>query len=225
MTMKEALQKAGESLTLVEHLKSCKRHEVQDTLSLNNARNMPSYKQNVAKRIRKVESFNIARQELIKEKRAHVKNLRKERDTINRINIQFAKFLRQSVIAPFNDVYADYLDHFIQEEKIKKAHNLSNYNDKVLKGLERVYLTKIESIKNAIGKDHSFEQLISPEDIEMLVQELYSLELYGAALKKANDIEISSENFAFLDKSNNGPMREKVGTMQSQKHYSSSSLF
>ncbi|CAG8671504.1 9059_t:CDS:1, partial [Paraglomus brasilianum] len=122
--------------------------------------------------------------------------LRNEQQVINSINIQFAKFLRQSAIAPFNDAYADYLDLFINEEKVKKSADPFNYDNEILEGLEetkRVYLTEIESIKEALKNGDSSEQPISPDDIEKLEQQLYSLELNGKILKRIKDVIVSSQ--------------------------------
>ncbi|CAG8640640.1 1150_t:CDS:1 [Paraglomus occultum] len=167
---------------------------------------------NIEMRISKTKSFQETKAALLADKQNRTELLRKEQHTINSINIQFAKFLRQSAIAPFNDAYADYLDHFINQEKIKKADDLFNYNNEILDGLEdtkRVYLTKIESIKKAIENGDSSEQSISPEDIERLAQQLYSLELTGNTLKKINDIVVSSQASAFFNERNNSSMRRK----------------
>ncbi|CAG8492060.1 11238_t:CDS:2 [Gigaspora margarita] len=114
-----------------------------------------------------------------------------EKKKITEINIKFAQFLRQSAIATFNDTYAEYLDHFIREEKIKKSHDPANYNDAIIEGLEETrneYLTKIEIIKKAIATNDPTNKLITPEDIKSYEEELYSLKINGAALKEMKSL-------------------------------------
>ena len=113
-----------------------------------------------------------------------VEQLRKRQCMINSINIQFAKSLRQSAITLFNDAYADYLDHFINQEKIKKSADYFHYDNEIIKGLKETkseYLMKTKNIKKAFNDIDSnpSEQLISPEDIEKFAQQLYTLELNG----------------------------------------------
>src|SRR6185369_5701476 len=87
-----------------------------------------------------------------------------------------------------------------------------NYNNATLEGLEetkRVYLMKIDSIKKAIANGDSSAQLISPEEIDKLAQQLFSLKLNGKTLKDINDVVVSSQASAFLDERNNGSMRRK----------------
>ncbi|RIA85230.1 hypothetical protein C1645_697960 [Glomus cerebriforme] len=112
-----------------------------------------------------------------------INKLQKEQQKINEISFKFTQFLRQNAIAASNDTYADYLDHFINEEKIKKSFN----DDEILNGLEvtkRNYLKEIEVINRAIeNNDLSMPQIL-PKDIAELEQQLYTLKINGSTLKK-----------------------------------------
>jgi hypothetical protein len=99
---------------------------------------------NVEKEIEEKLSFQEKKEALIKTYQTRINDLKKEKETINKINVKFAQFLRQSAIAPFNDAYADYLDHFISDEMIKKNANPRNYDDEILKDLK---LQKVSTLK------------------------------------------------------------------------------
>ncbi|CAG8615329.1 8808_t:CDS:2 [Ambispora gerdemannii] len=132
--------------------------------------------------------------------------LEQEQKKITEINITFAKFLRQSAIATFNDAYAEYLDHFIKEEKMKKSVDPANYDDGVLQGLEKTkkeYLAKIEVIKKAIACNDPSESPVSPDEIAKLEKELYNLKLNGETLKNMKDVAMRSQTAAFKHEEKN----------------------
>ncbi|CAG8591739.1 8010_t:CDS:1, partial [Funneliformis caledonium] len=124
------------------------------------------------------------------DKQKRIDQLKQEQQIITDINVKFAQFLRQSAIAIFNNVYADYLDHFIEQEKIKKCVDPDNYDDEILKGIETskiVYMEKIEAIKKAIENNDPSVPPISPEDISNLEEQLYTLPINGQTLKNIKD--------------------------------------
>jgi len=129
-----------------------------------------------------------------------IDNLKKEQKTITDINVKFAQFLQQNAIATFNDAYADYLDHFISEEKIKKSADPDNYDERILKGLEtskREYSEKISAIKKAIEKNDSTLSNISPDEIANLERQLYTLPLNGRTLKNIKEQAERAQSNAF----------------------------
>ena len=74
------------------------------------------------------------------------------------------------------------MDHFINEEKIKKNTDPNRYDEEILKGLEntkRIYLEQIEVIRQAIEKNDPSKPPISPSDIANLEQQLYDLPING----------------------------------------------
>ncbi|CAG8717806.1 21114_t:CDS:1 [Dentiscutata erythropus] len=154
----------------------------------------------VEKQISDKKSFQEARQSALESCEKLRRQLESEQKKIAEINICFAKFLRQSAIATFNDSYADYLDHFIREEKIKKAADPLNYNDAIFEGLEktkREYLEKIKIIKEAIATNDPSEYVITPEDIKKYENDLYNLKINGVSLKKMKYVAERSQARAF----------------------------
>jgi GTPase SAR1 family protein len=155
---------------------------------------------NVENEIKEKLSFKEKKEALIKTYQIRINNLEEEKQTINGINVKFAQFLRQSAIAPFNDAYADYLDHFILDEMIKKNTDPDNYDDEILKGLEaskREYTEKVAIIKKAIeNNDHTLSD-ISPDEIFKLEQQLYTLPHHGQTLKNIKEQAEHAQNNAF----------------------------
>ncbi|RIA87174.1 hypothetical protein C1645_878195 [Glomus cerebriforme] len=146
--------------------------------------------QNVESQISKKQSDQETKRAIIEGYQFKVEQLQNEQKIINEISIKFAQFLRQNAIAAFNDAYADYLDHFIIEEKIKKSVDPNHYDDEILKGLENMkksYLEQIVVIKQAIESNDPSMPPISPSDMNKLEQQLYNLPINGHTLKKIRD--------------------------------------
>ncbi|CAG8694311.1 17209_t:CDS:1 [Cetraspora pellucida] len=146
--------------------------------------------ENIKLLINEKQSDQIIKEEYIIDLENRISQLKEEKRIINNIMITFALFLRQNAIAPFNDAYIDYLDHFINEEKIKKGANPTTYNNDVLNELEtsrREYVEKMETIKDAIVTDNSSLTPISPEEINNLENQLYHLTISGQTLQMMKD--------------------------------------
>ncbi|GBC01567.1 hypothetical protein RclHR1_04230012 [Rhizophagus clarus] len=122
--------------------------------------------------------------------------LQKEQQKINEINLKFTQFLRQNAIYNSCDAYVDYLNHFINEEKIKKCANTDN--DEIISGLETTKKNYLESIEVMIKNNDSSMHPISPKDIAEFEQQLYSLKINGSTLKKMKDEAERSQTNAFI---------------------------
>ncbi|PKC66901.1 hypothetical protein RhiirA1_511006 [Rhizophagus irregularis] len=160
---------------------------------------------NVEWRIFEEKSYQEIKEEIIEQYQTRVNKLKKEKETMNKICVKFAQFLRQNAIATFNDTYVDYLDLFINEEKIKKGNEPELYDDRILKGLEETkknYLEQIKFIKQAINNNNPSISPISPEDIVELEQQLYNLPINGSTLKKIKEEAENSQISAFKYKEN-----------------------
>jgi GTPase SAR1 family protein len=160
---------------------------------------------NVEWQIFEEKSCQEIKEKIIEKYQARVNELKKEKETMNKICVKFAQFLRQNAIATFNDTYIDYLDLFINEEKIKKGNDPELYDDRILKGLEETkksYLEQIKFIKQAINNNDPSISPISPEDIVELEQQLYNLPINGSTLKKIKEEAENSQINAFKYKEN-----------------------
>ncbi|GES75106.1 hypothetical protein GLOIN_2v1760573 [Rhizophagus clarus] len=137
--------------------------------------------------ISKKKSDRETKRAIIEDYQKRVNQLQKEQRTINEISLKLAQFLRQNAIAAFNDTYADYFDHFINEEKIKNSADPNRYDEEILKRLEatkRSYLEQNEVIKKAMENNDPSMPSISPNDVANLEQQLYNLPINDNTLKK-----------------------------------------
>ncbi|RHZ82156.1 hypothetical protein Glove_113g10 [Diversispora epigaea] len=152
--------------------------------------------QSVQGMIKDKKSFQEKKELALKSLQQRRIQLENEQKKITEINVTFAKFLRQSAIATFNDAYADYLDHFIREENVKKNSDRANYDDSIITRLENTkkeYLKKIEVIKKAIESNDPSEPPVTPNDIAKLEKELYNLKINGEALKNMKNLSIRGQ--------------------------------
>ncbi|CAI2188003.1 19094_t:CDS:1 [Funneliformis geosporum] len=155
---------------------------------------------NVENQISEKKSDQEKKKAVIEDKQKRIDQLTKEQQEITDINVKFAQFLSQSAIAIFNNAYLDYLDHFIEQEKLKKCADPDNYDDKILKGIKtskKEYMEKIEILKKAIAKKDPTVQPVSPEDVFNLEQRLYTLPINGQTLKNIKDEAERSVNNSF----------------------------
>lgn len=156
--------------------------------------------ENVKLQISKMNSDQEAQKEVIKLLEAKVTQLKIEQIKINETSIKFAQFLRQNSIAAYNDAYAEYLDHFIKEEKIKKSSDPTHYNDQILDELEKTrrnYIEQVEIIKEAIKNNDPSISQISPDEIANLEKQLYNLQINGETLKNIKNEASRSQDNAF----------------------------
>ncbi|CAG8794041.1 12513_t:CDS:2, partial [Racocetra persica] len=146
--------------------------------------------ENIKLLINERQNDQTIKEQYINDLEKRIKQLKDEKKIVNNIMMIFALFLRQNAIAPFNDAYIDYLDHFINEEKIKKGANPNAYNNDVLNELEtsrREYIEKIETIKESLEVDKESLTPISPELINDLENHLYHLTISGQTLQMMKD--------------------------------------
>ncbi|CAG8671640.1 1011_t:CDS:1, partial [Acaulospora morrowiae] len=156
--------------------------------------------ENVVKLIKEKVSYQDTKKAIIDDKEQYISRQKEEQKRISSINIKLAQFLRQNAIAAYNDTYAEYLDHFINEEKTKKSSDPAIYDNRILIGLEAVkreYSEKISIIKKAIETNDPSVPPFSLKEISDLIQELYELPLNGQTLKKIKMEAELGRNFAF----------------------------
>jgi energy-coupling factor transporter ATP-binding protein EcfA2 len=116
-----------------------------------------------------------------------ITQLQKESDVISNVCAQFARFLRCSAIAPFNDAYAEYINFLINQEKNKIDLGGGEDVKKQLEKMRDAYQTNLVNAfkqfdRTSTQAEHNQKDL-TPEHIHQMVQSLYELPMSGAALK------------------------------------------
>ncbi|CAF1524309.1 unnamed protein product [Didymodactylos carnosus] len=102
-----------------------------------------------------------------------MKALREEQETLIKISAVLIQFLKTNSITAFNDPFIDYMNYFVNEERLK--HSMGANNQYVLNGLEKLkglYLQKLQSPMNP-----------SKKDISDLLETLYNLLFNGSSIK------------------------------------------
>ncbi|CAG8842798.1 15335_t:CDS:2, partial [Gigaspora margarita] len=184
----------NEAVRLFRCIIKCTPHNINDTVSLNNARqtvmifceSLAEINRNIQENLVKIkelkeeiEKANLTEEEL----RKKIDQLKERQNTLDKIIIQFTQFLMQNAIAVFNDTYAEYLDYIIHLER-ENVKNTSN--NEILKGLEEIkskYDENVKIIKTKIENNDASSSLLSSEDIFNLEQQLYSLPDIGQYLQ------------------------------------------
>ena len=118
-----------------------------------------------------------------------IKKYERERHTLQKAAGQFAVFLKNSSIKPYNDSTLEYLDHLIEEEQGKvqaggSRKRLDDFNAERRQHLAWTH-TLMEYFK--AGENN---KLLDQDGINNLVKELFALELSGDDLRNAaNQLE------------------------------------
>ena len=129
-------------------------------------------------------------EEAIRLRQERVKQYRAERDIIQKAAGQFAVFLKRSSIKPWNDSKLEYLDHLIDEETGKVQAGGSDKRLKDLRADRQQHAEEIDVLER-YAQEGQTSKLLDQEGIKKTIDELYSLKLTGADLKKvAKQLEI-----------------------------------
>jgi len=117
-------------------------------------------------------------------------DLLKEKEFLTKSVARFAIFLKNNAIAPYNDAFKDYLQHFIRNEQTKNT-TAGAQNQTVIDGLQNMLISYEEEkrILDLVLNDSSKQEsgssgLVTAEDIKKLEQDLYGMKMYGARLRK-----------------------------------------
>lgn len=124
-----------------------------------------------------------------------IEERRSEIKIIEKACAQFANFLKQNAITPYNDDMEKYLNHYIKEEEEKVAEGGNRkLLDNLIKSKES-YLQekKILDDKLAAGVSSETSKEFQQEDINKLVDQLLNLKHSGRSLREALDCVNSTQ--------------------------------
>lgn len=122
---------------------------------------------------------------MINDRKAKIEKFEEELKEIEKASVKFACFLKRNAITPYNDGMEQYLNYLIREEKEKVAQNA---NPQVLERLKcslRSYMKERQILEEAMEKGGDKVNVISPADVEELVNKLKQLKVSGDHLEKA----------------------------------------
>ena len=119
-----------------------------------------------------------------------ITQLKLEEDFILKTYARFSDFLESNSIAPYNDAFIEYLDHFIKEEKRKHNHaknegslltDLTSLHDQYTTEKKRYNERKCGSTTDKQQAMHTNQSSAdaTPQLIFELIEKLYSLPISG----------------------------------------------
>jgi hypothetical protein len=138
-------------------------------------------KEQAAEAIRKVKDDIVER----------IRILKYERETLTSTCAKLSKFLHKNAITPYNDDLIKYVEHVISMEEDKRSVGANNLQ--VIQGLKQMiaaYQEEMNIYKNMLESKHNDPKADAPriEDIQQLIDTLYSLPISGPQLRKQIDI-------------------------------------
>uniref|UniRef100_A0A914QVJ8 AIG1-type G domain-containing protein n=1 Tax=Panagrolaimus davidi TaxID=227884 RepID=A0A914QVJ8_9BILA len=134
--------------------------------------------------IQKNEGANVIKEQMIKDCENRVAELKEEQQKIIKISLRFGSFLQANAIIPYNDAFEKYVEKTIsQEEKCIQFGGDRSKLDNLKKLLAEYRQEKAMLNKAAISSDQDASP-ISPDEIEFLKEQLFSLNQTGDILKK-----------------------------------------
>jgi len=145
-----------------------------------------------------------------------------EKKRLAEVNARFACFLKHNAIAPYNDAMLEYLNHIIENEKMKVGVGIS---PKTLEGLvntRAVYQEEIKAIEEATEGKTSKDPNLDIETINKLMEQLKSLPIVGGMLKDVMSgvREANEKATQFNEKHVDAPPKDsKKGTWKFWKHF------
>lgn len=115
-----------------------------------------------------------------------IQSLRAEEKAIINVCAQLTHFLRVNALNPINDDIFEYLEHFLREERAKKAAGTAN--DTVIAGLQQLladYQRENKLIEAALKSDTAAAgRPMELEQILLQVKCLYHLPITGAKIEQ-----------------------------------------
>ena len=115
-----------------------------------------------------------------------IQSLRAEEKAIVNVCAHLTHFLRVNALNPINDDIFEYLEHFLREERTKKA--AGTMNDNVIAGLEQLladYQFENKLIEAGLKSDTGgIEKPMELQQILLQVNRLYHLPITGAKIEQ-----------------------------------------
>ena len=150
------------------------------------------------------------KEEAIRMKETAIEEFKVEQRQVQESAIQFGFFLKRHAITPYNDATLEYLDHLIDQEKMKIQQGGSK---KALESLEKTRLEHVEKVKvlQRAMEEGDNEKVLDDQGVKQLITTLYALPHFG---KDLNKIVTTNERAA------QATYREKSFNISAGEHWS-----
>jgi hypothetical protein len=141
-------------------------------------------------------------EQAIKMKQTAIEEFKLEHREVQEAAIQFGFFLKRHAITPYNDATLEYVDHLIDQEKIKIHSGGEKAALEKLKVYRAEHVEKVKILTKAMERGDTNE-VLGDQGVRQLIDGLYGLPHFGEDLKKIVATNEKAAEATFREKSFN----------------------
>ncbi|EAQ87497.1 hypothetical protein CHGG_04116 [Chaetomium globosum CBS 148.51] len=156
----------------------------------------------VSKELIKHASDIELQQEAIRLRETAIAEFKVEHAQVQEAAIQFGFFLKRHAIEPYNDATIEYVDHLIQQEKLKVKSGGKKQTLSILEKYKAEHLQKVEALTRAMARG-DIDIVLDDQGARQLVDSLYGLPHFGKDLQKIVQVNEMAADAVFREKSCN----------------------
>ncbi|KAH6855985.1 hypothetical protein B0I37DRAFT_402625 [Chaetomium sp. MPI-CAGE-AT-0009] len=181
--------------------------------------------QDVSRELIKHASDIELQHEAIRLRKTAIAEFRLEHNQVQEAAIQFGFFLKRHAIEPYNDATIEYVDHLIQQEKLKIKNGGKKKALSMLEKYKAEHLQKVAALTRAMARGDT-DMVLDDRGARQLVDSLYGLPHFGKDLKKIVQVNEMAAEATFREKSCNvsagrhwdrkQPARRRQGSVRGQ---------
>jgi hypothetical protein len=141
-------------------------------------------------------------QEAIRLKKTAIAEFKLEHAQVKEVAIQFGFFLKRHAIEPYNDATIEYVDHLIQQEKLKIKSGGKKAILEMLEKYKAEHLQKVEALTKSMERGDT-DTVLDDQGVRQLIDSLYGLPHFGEDLKRIVRVNERAAEATFRKKSCN----------------------
>jgi hypothetical protein len=141
-------------------------------------------------------------QEAIRLKKTAIAEFKLEHAQVQEAAIQFGFFLKWYAIEPYNDATIEYVDHLIQQEKLKIKSGGKKAILEMLEKYKAEHLQKVEALTKSMERGDT-DTVLDDQGVRQLIDSLYGLPHFGEDLKRIVRVNERAAEATFREKSCN----------------------
>lgn len=159
-------------------------------------------------------------QKAIDIKKKAIEEYKLEYTQVQEATIQFGFFLKRHAIEPYNDATVEYVDHLINQERLKVDSGGRKDALEMLEKYRAEHLEKVDALSKAIASGDADYQLLDDQGVREQVDRLYALPHFGEDLQRIVKINEKAVEASFREKSYNVSLGThwKVGLHRGSDH-------
>jgi predicted GTPase/D-ribose pyranose/furanose isomerase RbsD len=141
-------------------------------------------------------------QQAIELRKTAIEEFKLEHAQVQEAAIQFGFFLQRHAIEPYNDATVEYVDHLIDQEKLKIKNGGKKDTLEMLKRYKAEHLQKVQALTQAMARGET-DIVLDDQGVRQLVDSLYGLPHFGDDLKRIVRVNEKAAEATFREKSCN----------------------